>query len=88
MDRIGDNDSRNRETSVPATPRGLSWKEFAVREIARNLNAFARVLTNRAVRAEAKEGVAFLFGKGATRSSTADPIFRLIRDHEARLRHL
>jgi hypothetical protein len=23
-------------------PRGLSWKEFAVREIARNLNAFAR----------------------------------------------
>jgi hypothetical protein len=27
-------------------PRGLSWKEFAVREIARNLNAFARERTN------------------------------------------
>lgn len=27
-------------------PRGLSWKEFAVREIARNLYAFARSHTN------------------------------------------
>jgi hypothetical protein len=27
-------------------PRGMSWKEFAVREIARNLNAFARARTN------------------------------------------
>jgi hypothetical protein len=27
-------------------PRGLSWKEFAVREIARNLNAFAQSRTN------------------------------------------
>jgi hypothetical protein len=35
----------------------------------------------RAVRAEAQEGVAFLFGKGA--KPTVDPIFRLIRDHEA-----
>jgi hypothetical protein len=27
-------------------PYGLSWKEFAVREIARNLNAFARAHTS------------------------------------------
>jgi hypothetical protein len=35
---------------------------------------------SRAVPAEAKEGVAFLFGLGA--KPKADPIFRLIRDHE------
>jgi hypothetical protein len=27
-------------------PRGLAWKEFAVREIARNLNAFAKAHTS------------------------------------------
>jgi hypothetical protein len=27
-------------------PYGLSWKEFAVREIARNLNAFAKAHTS------------------------------------------
>jgi hypothetical protein len=27
-------------------PRGMSWKEFAVREIARNLSAFARAHTS------------------------------------------
>jgi hypothetical protein len=27
-------------------PRGLSWKEFAEREIARNLSAFARAHTS------------------------------------------
>jgi hypothetical protein len=27
-------------------PRGMTWKEFAVWEIARNLNAFARSRTN------------------------------------------
>jgi hypothetical protein len=28
------------------SPRGLSWREFAAREIARNLSAFARAHTS------------------------------------------
>jgi hypothetical protein len=40
-----------------------------------------RKRVRRTVRAEAKEGVAFLFGLGA--KPKADPIFRLIADHEA-----
>jgi hypothetical protein len=36
---------------------------------------------SRAARIEAEEGVAFLFGRGA--KPKVDPIFRLIRDHEA-----
>jgi hypothetical protein len=37
-------------------PRGLSWKEFAVREIARNLNAFARERTNSPPTTSAESG--------------------------------
>jgi hypothetical protein len=40
-----------------------------------------RKRVSRAVQAEAKEGVAFLFGLGA--KPKVDPIFRLIRAHEA-----
>jgi hypothetical protein len=40
-----------------------------------------RKQASRAVQAEAKEGVAFLFGLGA--KPKVDPIFRLISDHEA-----
>jgi hypothetical protein len=40
-----------------------------------------RKQASRAVQAEAKEGVAFLFGLGA--EPKVDPIFRLIRNHEA-----
>jgi hypothetical protein len=37
-------------------PRGLSWKEFAVREIARNLKAFARERTNSPPTTSAESG--------------------------------
>jgi hypothetical protein len=43
--------------------------------------AIKRKRVSRAVRAEAKEGVAFLFGLRA--KPKVDPIFRLISDHEA-----